>query len=1012
MANFDINALSTAIVTDNKWQVPVKIQRNHANPLDQTTLFFSKSDAETYAAGSLTKEVNGTTTTFNNAYPGQFIAVIENSKVTGYIIGVDKTLIELGSAASTGNVANDLTALNAKLDGFITDNFNPLKTKVDGIEPIVSKLSGDANTDGSIANIKKLISDEATTRATNDSALSDDYVKKIGAASDKLSGEISSVNNALTSEVQRATAAEKTLSDAIATLNGTEDVNGSVKKTVKTAINNLVNGAPEAYDTLKEIADYISSDKTGASEMTAHLSRLDTKTDTISTDLDNLEAAYSTFTGTTYANKMSELDKGATALSGRMTTAEGKIDGLTTITTDHESRLTAEVQRAISAEAALKTSIDNKVLVDGISATTLNVKHVSQDEYHTIVKSENGADPNTIYVVSSDTLNMYDQKIINVKDGTDAKDAVNVGQLSAVSADLQGKITNAVNSGVNKLSGEIFTPTTGLKDVLEQKIATETQARETADQTLSNALTAETNRATTAENGLADRLTTLETTTVPNAIISANGYTDTVSAALSDDYVKKIGAEKSRAEGVEKALSGRLSVIEGSGEGSVTKALADAKSYANDISTALSTDYTGKIDALETTLTGSYVLKSVAESASADDKLVKASTVDNKITAAIDALDVTKLPLTQAESISSIEEVDGKIVVGKQAIQITTNQVTGLDTALNARVLTANAEDATSNDKLVKRTTVNTRINNAVAAISVDTTTIPASKTLATYKQENGKVAYTTQDIQIAESQVTDLTTHLNNKLELTAFNAYKNEVGLSAASSTNVVVTKADIAGLVGAMHFIGVKASTNDVENPKAGDIVIVGAKEYVYCGDPAEWHELGDEGIYLTKAEFESWKTSTYDVKMSAIDLSVDNLSGALSTEAKTRADNDTVLSNAITAINDWKDTTLETRLTGIEKDITDEVAARTAITNALSDVNNTWKASVDSNLTSINQTIANNKTAIDKALTDEIARATAAEKAVDDRVTELSTYTHALSASQLVWDIDIINCGGAI
>ena len=65
-----------------------------------------------------------------------------------------------------------------------------------------------------------------------------------------------------------------------------------------------------------------------------------------------------------------------------------------------------------------------------------------------------------------------------------------------------------------------------------------------------------------------------------------------------------------------------------------------------------------------------------------------------------------------------------------------------------------------------------------------------------------------------------------------------------------------------------------------------------------------------------------------------------------------------------------------------------------------------------MTSINQTIANNKTAIDKALADEIARAKAAEKAVDDRVTELSTYTHALSASQLVWDIDIINCGGAI
>lgn len=54
-------------------------------------------------------------------------------------------------------------------------------------------------------------------------------------------------------------------------------------------------------------------------------------------------------------------------------------------------------------------------------------------------------------------------------------------------------------------------------------------------------------------------------------------------------------------------------------------------------------------------------------------------------------------------------------------------------------------------------------------------------------------------------------------------------------------------IAGLTGAMHFIGVKEVLP--ETGSAGDVVIVGTTEYVHDGD--EWVEIGDEGIYATKA-----------------------------------------------------------------------------------------------------------------------------------------------------------------
>ena len=59
---------------------------------------------------------------------------------------------------------------------------------------------------------------------------------------------------------------------AIATLNGEGD--GSVKKTVADAIAGVVAGAPEDFDTLKEVADWIGSDTTGAAQMQTDIATL------------------------------------------------------------------------------------------------------------------------------------------------------------------------------------------------------------------------------------------------------------------------------------------------------------------------------------------------------------------------------------------------------------------------------------------------------------------------------------------------------------------------------------------------------------------------------------------------------------------------------------------------------------------------------------------------------------------------------------------------------------------
>ena len=121
-----------------------------------------------------------------------------------------------------------------------------------------------------------------------------------------------------------------------------------------------------------------------------------------------------------------------------------------------------------------------------------------------------------------------------------------------------------------------------------------------------------------------------------------------------------------------------------------------------------------------------------------------------------------------------------------------------------------------------------------------------------------------------------------------------------TTVTSTNKVVTEADIADLKNVMHFIGTIKPTADqtdaaaavaaYPDAKKGDVVIStkSSKEYVYVGDEAgveaSWREIGDESTYASDAD--------------------------LKTEKEQRAADDLVLSNAITALTTDVDTKYNT------------------------------------------------------------------------------------------------------
>lgn len=76
---------------------------------------------------------------------------------------------------------------------------------------------------------------------------------------------------------------------AIATLNGAGD--GSVEKKVATAIAGVVANAPEDFDTLKEVADWIANDKSGAAKMQADISTLTTDVGGLKTKIGDASVA-------------------------------------------------------------------------------------------------------------------------------------------------------------------------------------------------------------------------------------------------------------------------------------------------------------------------------------------------------------------------------------------------------------------------------------------------------------------------------------------------------------------------------------------------------------------------------------------------------------------------------------------------------------------------------------------------------------------------------------------------
>ena len=109
-----------------------------------------------------------------------------------------------------------------------------------------------------------------------------------------------------------------------------------------------------------------------------------------------------------------------------------------------------------------------------------------------------------------------------------------------------------------------------------------------------------------------------------------------------------------------------------------------------------------------------------------------------------------------------------------------------------------------------------------------------------------GETVYYVKDAEVREL----LATYGNAVTYNVDASVTENGTGLVTGGSVASYVTDA-VAGLAGAMHFIGVKEELPATGND--GDIVIVGTAEYVYSN--GAWVLIGDEGVYATVAGVEA-------------------------------------------------------------------------------------------------------------------------------------------------------------
>lgn len=497
---------NSVYVTKNKMDFTNTIIRGNGIPLDIYSVFDSFNKAVIFAATNAV------------AYEGQTIAVTENGDTILYVISpklqgkvtitegetsteYDNYLKEVGTVPVGDGLSIEVEDGVIKLVGF-GENYTDedgnsvafsaglqLTTVQDGDKIKLAWMKPDTSTaDGAAAAVealeKRVVSVESGV-STNATGISDintkigtvpegkDVVTMISDAQTaatyddtKLSGRVKTIEDDYLKASDKTTLENsiKTNADAIDVLNGDETEDGSVKKTVVDEIAKVVASAPEDFDTLKEIADWIANDQTGAASLTNRIANIE-NTYLTETEINDLISEIELYIGTipetsTSKNVIAYIQEVIDALK---IGDYAKASDLTTHINNTTAHITAEERNAWNAKAEVATTlagygiadaytkeetenaIDAKVnVVDGkITTLTGTVSTHTQDEVVHITAEERSAWNAKAEVAT--TLEGYGITDAYTKEEVNSEITTKVGEVNST----VGSLTDTVNGHID-----------------------------------------------------------------------------------------------------------------------------------------------------------------------------------------------------------------------------------------------------------------------------------------------------------------------------------------------------------------------------------------------------------------------------------------------------------------------------------------------------------------------------------------------------------------------------------
>ena len=337
------------------------------------------ADGQVKANKEAIEKLNGSATT-----EGSVAKAIADAKA---LIDADIDGVE----AKADKNAEDIAAINdgtngilATAKGYTDTEVAKVQGEVDALEGLVGELpEGTSATtvigyvDAKTANIA---SDETVnaidarlTQAENDiAAIEADYLK----AADKteLEGKITAEENARKGADDALAARIKAVEDDYLTSKDKEDLTDAIATAKEEAIATVLGEGVDAdFDTLKEVAEWILSDTTGAAKLQTDVAQLITdldvaegKIETLEGEMDAVEAAVATkVEQEAYNTKVAALEGADSAMAGRLDAIETMLgDGEGSVADQIADAAEGAKNAAIEAAAADATSKANKALED------------------------------------------------------------------------------------------------------------------------------------------------------------------------------------------------------------------------------------------------------------------------------------------------------------------------------------------------------------------------------------------------------------------------------------------------------------------------------------------------------------------------------------------------------------------------------------------------------------------------------------------------------------------------